>query len=113
MRQSKSSPSLVPEYDVAVYIVLDSFGKGGSVYRETDEASADLESVITNISGGEYNDPRRIVAFNTAEGWSRDVTEDVARKILARSERAAEPLEGTARRFVERQIGDAIQSGPR
>ena len=30
------------------------------------------------ILDGQYEDPVRIVAFNTAEGWSRDVTEDIA-----------------------------------
>jgi hypothetical protein len=27
---------------------------------------------------GQYGEPVRIVAFNTAEGWSRDVTLDIA-----------------------------------
>jgi hypothetical protein len=27
---------------------------------------------------GQYSDPVRVVAFNTAEGWSRDVTNDFA-----------------------------------
>jgi hypothetical protein len=26
-----------------------------------------------------------VVAFNTAEGWARDVTEDVARGVLAKA----------------------------
>jgi hypothetical protein len=102
MRQPTSPPSLVPEYDVTVHIVLDSFGNNGNVYRETDDATADRETVINDICSGQYNNPIRVVAFNTAEGWSRDVTEDIAREILERFQRTAEPLEGAARRFVER-----------
>ena len=32
----------------------------------------------------EYNDPKRVVAFNTAENWSSDVSEDVAWEVLKR-----------------------------
>ena len=35
--------------------------------------------MIEDIITGQYNDPSRIIAFNMAEGWARDVTEDVAR----------------------------------
>jgi hypothetical protein len=105
MRQPKSPPSLVPQYDVTVFIVLDDYGKNGKVYRETDEARADLHTVVTDIIEGQYDNPNRVVAFNTAEGWARDVTEDIAREIQEHSQRAAEPLEGAARTFVEREIG--------
>jgi len=30
---------------------------------------------------GQYGNPIRVVAFNTAERWSEDVSEDVAREI--------------------------------
>ncbi|MGA9891438.1 MAG: hypothetical protein WBQ55_03495 [Xanthobacteraceae bacterium] len=84
-----------------MFIVLDDYGKNGKVYRETDEATADLHTVVTDIIEGQYDNPIRVVAFNTSEGWARDVTEDVAREILERSQRSAEPLEGIARAFVE------------
>ena len=108
MLQFKPPQSLVPQFDVAVYIVLDDYGRSGKVYRETDEAAADLETVISDIMAGQYNHPSRVVAFNTSEGWSRDVTEDVAREILDRSKRAGEPLDGIARAFVERMAGETV-----
>ena len=37
-----------------------------------------LETVINDLLGGQYYNPVRVVGFNTAEGWSRDVSEDVA-----------------------------------
>ena len=67
MRQPSSAPSLVPSFDVNVYIVLDDFGKIGRAYRETDEAEADLETVIENMMEGQYSHPMRVVAFNTSE----------------------------------------------
>jgi hypothetical protein len=33
---------------------------------------------------GQYSHPVRIVAFNTAEGWSRDVTIDIADELRRR-----------------------------
>ena len=72
------SPPLVPGFDFETYIVLDDLGKLGRAYREVDEDHADKATVIRNISNGEYSNPVRVVAFNTAEGWSRDVTEDTS-----------------------------------
>jgi hypothetical protein len=60
-----------------------------------------LRLIIT----GQYNDPSRVIAFNTAEGWARDVTEDVAREILDRVQRENLELLGSARTFVERETG--------
>ena len=67
-----------------------------------------LHTVVTDIIEGQYDNPSRVVAFNTSEGWSRDVTEDVAREILERSRSAAEPLEGIARTFVELATGERV-----
>jgi hypothetical protein len=36
------------------------------------------------LLGGQYEGPVRIVAFNTAEGWSRDVTVDIADELRRR-----------------------------
>jgi hypothetical protein len=62
------SPSIVPGFDVDVCIVLDDFGQNGRAYRETDESQADKETLIRDLISGQYNNPVRIVCFNTAEG---------------------------------------------
>ena len=49
-----------------------------------DEEQANLENVINNMLHGEYSDPTRVVAFNTADEWSSDVSEDVAWEFLKR-----------------------------
>ena len=33
---------------------------------------------------GQYKEPVRVIAVNTAEGWSRDVSEDIADEIVRR-----------------------------
>jgi len=75
-----SSPSIVPDLDDRdIYLVLDEFGgRLGRAWRETNEDRTDRQIVITDLMTGQYSDPVRVVAFNTAEGWSRDVTNDIA-----------------------------------
>jgi hypothetical protein len=82
------SPPLVPAFDFETCIVFDDFGRF-RVYRETDENEVDRETVIRHIINGEYEKPVRVVSFNTAEGWARDITEDIGREILERASRSA------------------------
>ena len=98
-------PTLVSKYDVTVYLVLDHFGRLGSAYREADEEHADLENIINNMPQGEYNSPKRVVAFNTAEEWSSDVSEDVAWEILRRVSSQGLALAASARSFCEFHVG--------
>jgi len=46
--------------------------------------STDRETLIRALVQGEFSRPVRIVAFNTAEGWSRDVTRDIADELRRR-----------------------------
>jgi len=84
MRTTMTLP-LVPSHDGTVYLVLDDFGQLGRAYRETDPAEADRKTVVADLMSGQYRHPLRVVAFNTAEGWARDVTAEIARELLARA----------------------------
>ncbi len=64
-----------------MHIVLNDFGKLGRAYCETDEGAADENIIVEAIIRGQYFFRVRVVAFNTHEGWSRDVAEDIALKI--------------------------------
>ena len=97
------SPSIVPGFDSDVYLVLDDFGPIGRAYREVDEEAADREPVLRGLMRGEYNNPVRIVAFNTAEGWARDVTTDVAREIRDRGDELSPGL----RDFIDNELDRA------
>jgi hypothetical protein len=105
MRSNSSHLTLVPNDDVTVHIVLDDLGKSGRVYREAGEAETDVDTVIDDIISGQYENPNRVVAFNTAEGWARDVTEDVAREVLARAIKDGKTLQVSVRNFIERETG--------
>ena len=71
-------PKVNEDKDRDVYLVLDTFGEMGLAWRETDEADTERAALVRDLLDGQYEDPVRIVAFNTAKGWSRDVTEDIA-----------------------------------
>ena len=104
-----TTASLAPgsfSYDTTVYIVLNDFGKFGHAYVETDEDEADEAAVISDIISGAHSNPVRVVAFNTHEGWSRDVTEDIADKVLELN-RKGTALGEAAREFVERVTGQS------
>ena len=67
------SPRIVPYgVDQTVYLVIDRFSGLGTVYRETEVERADLQTIIADLMSGQFNDPFRIVAFNTLEHWSED-----------------------------------------
>jgi hypothetical protein len=100
MPRTYPGPTLVPSFDVTVYLVLDDFGRLGRAYIETDEEKADLETIIRGMLGGEYKKPIRVVAFNTAEGWSRDASEEVAREIINRVNHSGDDLPPNTEDFV-------------
>jgi hypothetical protein len=109
MRNIRSTPSVVPTNgDVTVYIVVDDFGSLGTAYRETDEASCDEQSVIDDFLTGQFNNPLRVIAFNTAEGWARDVSEDIAHLVIETARDRNKGLSETALRFYERHTGEEV-----
>jgi hypothetical protein len=62
------------------YIWWLTISKRIRVWGEVDYEQTDLETVIQDLLSGQYNSPSRVVAFNTAEKWSHDVSEDVAQE---------------------------------
>jgi hypothetical protein len=107
MRKSNWTPSIVPkeEDDQNVYIVLDDFGRNGRSYRETDVERADLEAVIMDMLEGQYQNPVRVIGFNTAEKWSEDVSADVAHELRRRCDLQLRDVPSDMQDFVERYEG--------
>src|ERR1700722_10648887 len=99
------TPSIVPIVpggaDQTVYLVVDCFGRLGAAYRETDIGRTDLETTITDLMSGQFNDPLRVVAFNTAERWAQDVSNDVALEIQIRCDIDGRDVPETLRDFVD------------
>ena len=100
------SPRIVPYgADQTVYLVIDRFRDLATVYRETEVERADLETIIADLMSGQFNEPMRVVAFNTLEHWSEDVTEYIAFEIQTRCDIEGAPVPEHIRDFVESFTG--------
>ena len=101
MPSTGCTPRIVPYgADQTVYLVIDRFGVLGSVYREVERT--ELETIISDFLTGEFNDPVRVLAFNTLEHWSDDVSQEVAAEIQTRCD-----IEGVA---IPEHIRDFVAS---
>jgi hypothetical protein len=105
MRKSGWTPSIVPSDDQNVYLVVDDLGRLGRVWRETDVEKTDLETVIQDLLEGQYNNPIGIFGFNPAEGWSKDVSHDVAHELRRRCDLQMCDVPSSIADFVERHEG--------
>ena len=103
------TPSIVPAEPDTVYIVEDDFGQIGRVYRETDVKHCDRQTALDDLYRGEFNDPVRVVAFNTREGWSKDVSREFAHEVQRRHDLEGLELTGTLASFVEAHTRTARQ----
>ena len=100
------TPGTVPYgADQTAYLVIDRLGRLGSVYRETEVERADLETIVADLMSGQFNDPICVVAFNTLEHWSEDVSRDVALEIQTRCDIEGEDVPESIRDFVESYAG--------
>lgn len=88
--------------DQTVYLVVDRLGRQGDAHRETEIERTDPETIIADLLSGQFNDPVRVVAFNTLEHWSQDISIDIAAEIQTRCD-----IEGTA---VPGHIEDFVHS---
>ena len=106
MRKPGWTPSIVPSGDDhTAYIVVDDFGPIGRSYRETDADRADLETVIMGMLEGQFENPVRVVAFNTSEGWSQDVSLDVAHEVRRRCDLQQRDVPFYLQAFFDRYEG--------
>jgi hypothetical protein len=105
-----SSPGIVPYgADQTVYLVVDSFGSLDTVYREAEFEIADFESLIGDLLSGRFNNPVRVIAFNTLEHWTEDVSAQVAVEIQSRCDIDGEPVPEHVRDFVNAHGGASGQ----
>jgi hypothetical protein len=104
MRDVQSSSIAPGRSGDVIYLVLDDFGPIGKAYREADPNQADETAIIDNLISGQYSHPQRVVAFSLVEGFARDVTADVAHKVLKRALAESWALPQATRELVERVI---------
>jgi len=108
-------PSLSPAApdDRDIYLVLQDFGERlGQAWPEVDKQRTDREIVVSDLLRGEYFHPARIVAFNTTEGWSRDVSEEIAAELAQRCVDEDLDVPRTLDAFLNRHAGRLRSARP-
>jgi hypothetical protein len=102
MRRSNWTPSIVPTDGQGYCLVIDDLGYFSQLFREADVEATSFETVVMDLLEGQYSNPVRVVSFNTGEGWSRDISADVAAEVRKRCDlRRDEPPNGI-QDFLER-----------
>jgi len=104
-----ANASLVSSLDADIHLVLCWFGRAGLAYIETDPAEADATTVVQNLLHGRCGWPLRVIALNVDEGWSRDVSEAMARKVREIAEREDYELTEGTLAFMEAHSPRVVQ----
>ena len=86
--------------DKVVYLVVDRVGSPRDACCKTKVEQTDIETIISNLIAGQFNDPLRVVAFNTLGHWSKDVSKEVAKEIQVRCDIEAMAVPEHIRDFV-------------
>jgi hypothetical protein len=103
LRDANWSSIMVPYgADQTVYLVVDHVHAGAGAIRDAELERIDLETIIGDLMSGQFNDPVRVVAFNTLEHWTKDVSGVVAAEIQSRCDIDGEPVPEHIAEFIER-----------
>jgi len=97
-RTGRISPIVRYGADRTAYLIVDSLGARGS---EIEIERSDLETIISDLMAGQFNDPLRIFALNTLAHRSEDVSKQVAEEIQERCDIDARPIPEHIRDFVD------------
>ena len=66
--------------DQTLFVVIDRLDKATEIRVER----SDLDATIGELVAGCFNDPVKVISFNTLEHWMKDISTDVAGEIWAR-----------------------------
>ena len=75
-----SRPTVPYGADQTLFVVIDRRDKGTEIRVER----SDLEATISELVGGCFNDPIKVISFNTLEHWMKDISTEIAGEIRAR-----------------------------
>ena len=75
-----SSPIVPYGADETLFVVIDRRDEATEIPIER----SDLEATIGELVAGCFNDPIKVISFNTLEHWMKDISTDVVGEIKAR-----------------------------
>ena len=75
-------PSPIVPYgaDQTIIVVIDRRDHATEIHVER----SDLEATIGELVAGCFNDPIKVISFNTLEHWMKDISAEIAGEIRAR-----------------------------
>jgi hypothetical protein len=91
--------------DKTLYIVSDRSERAGEILLEEEDA----EAVISRLISGQFNDPARVIAFNTLEHWVKDMSAEIAFEIQTRFDMDCADLPDHIKDFVESHTSSCPQ----
>ncbi|WP_339031515.1 hypothetical protein WHZ78_25545 [Bradyrhizobium symbiodeficiens] len=98
MLEAGVPPPVVPYgADKTLFVVIDRLDQA----REIRIERSDLEATIGELVAGCFNDPIKVISFNTLEHWMKDISTDVAGEIKARCDIDGVTLPDYLSDFVE------------
>jgi len=100
----RKSPSVPYGADETIYVVIDDRSKDNKP-REVEVERTDFEAVLSDLMAGTFVDPVRVVAFNTLEHWSDDVSTTIAHEIQCRCDMEGCGIPQYLTGFMETYIG--------
>ncbi len=106
--KTELAPSIVPDIASTHYFVLDDLGEYGCLFHERREHETSEATVIRHLIEGQFERPLKVVAFNAEEGWSRDVSVEIANKVLEKVESEQRAVTSATRAFLEEHLGFSI-----
>lgn len=95
---SLPSPTVPYGADQTLFVVIDRRNMGTEISIER----SDLETAIGELVAGCFNDPIKVISFNTLEHWSKDISPEIAAEIRTRCDIDSVVLPDYLSDFVER-----------
>jgi hypothetical protein len=86
--------------DETIYVVVDRSGRRDGLDRETEVERPDIETIVAELMSGQFNDPIRVIAFNTLEHWAKDISAEIAAEIRVRCDIEGEDIPEYIRDFA-------------
>jgi hypothetical protein len=105
----------VPDTDLFVIEAdIVAQGRRERYFAERDAARANRRDTLSDIVSGQIERVRRVLSFNPAEGWARDVSEDIAREALRTALDDRQGVPDHLMDFLEEHLGcDTIATAER
>lgn len=91
-------------FDRSFYVIVCRGISGEPFANERMLAGMTETAVVADIASGQLEEVLSVFEFNPAEGWSRDVSEDIARAIFLQG-----PIPAVCIDFVQDYVPEALR----